>query len=133
MTGPTGNNQAMDAFLWPAILGGVLLAAVGLLRRRPLGRRPLPRRGVAAVLAVALAVGLGYWGSILLGYRWRLVQPPTPPPTTVLMPVAGKPAEPLAVGTALPPLRAAGWLNGPPPAPGDAGARVLVVDVWAHW
>lgn len=38
-----------------------------------------------------------------------------------------------AVGTPLPPLRAAGWLNGPAPKPGEFDGKVLVVDVWATW
>lgn len=40
---------------------------------------------------------------------------------------------PLEVGATLPPLQAEGWINGPAPAPGEPGIRLLVVDVWAVW
>lgn len=57
-----------------------------------------------------------------------------PEPAPAPPPYEGVPVTPpLGVGAALPPLRAAGWLNGPPPAPGQAGVRLLVVDVWALW
>jgi thiol-disulfide isomerase/thioredoxin len=47
---------------------------------------------------------------------------------------AARPATPpLKPGDPLPPLEAAGWLNGPPPAPGSPGVRLLVVDVWGIW
>ena len=39
----------------------------------------------------------------------------------------------LVVGDKLPPLRAAGWLNGPAPVPGAAGAKLLLVDLWGNW
>jgi thiol-disulfide isomerase/thioredoxin len=39
----------------------------------------------------------------------------------------------LKAGDTLPPLVAKGWINGPPPAIGANGQKLLVVDVWAHW
>src|SRR5260221_4743163 len=39
----------------------------------------------------------------------------------------------LNVGDPLPPLRAAGWINGPAPALDAPGMRLQVVDVWAAW
>lgn len=38
-----------------------------------------------------------------------------------------------AVGTPLPPIRAAGWLNGSAPAPGEFANKVVVIDAWASW
>lgn len=38
-----------------------------------------------------------------------------------------------AVGTPLPPIRAAGWLNGAAPEPGELANKVLVIDAWASW
>jgi hypothetical protein len=40
---------------------------------------------------------------------------------------------PLAAGEKLPPLEAAGWLNGSPPQPGAPGVRLIVLDVWTQW
>jgi hypothetical protein len=39
----------------------------------------------------------------------------------------------LAKGDKMPQLEAQGWLNGPPRPLGKGGARVLVIDFWAHW
>ena len=39
----------------------------------------------------------------------------------------------LDVGDPFPVLRPEGWLNGPPPPTGDAGVKLVVMDVWAHW
>lgn len=52
------------------------------------------------------------------------------------MPEVSTPVPPtpqLKVGDVLPPLVARGWINGPPPAVGAPGQKLLVVDVWAHW
>ncbi|HUR54801.1 MAG TPA: TlpA disulfide reductase family protein [Gemmataceae bacterium] len=55
--------------------------------------------------------------------------PPPEPPKYTPQPLTGA----LVVGDKLPPLQVAGWLNGPPPAPGSGGVKLLLVDVWAQW
>jgi thiol-disulfide isomerase/thioredoxin len=40
---------------------------------------------------------------------------------------------PIAVGSPLPTLAAAGWLNGEAPSPEALEGHVLVVHAWAHW
>lgn len=70
---------------------------------------------------------------------WLAVGCEPPPNARVETPDAPRPratgvaTPPLEVGAALPPLQAEGWVNGPPPAPGAAGTRLLVVDVWGTW
>lgn len=54
--------------------------------------------------------------------------PADPPPVPAPQPIPASP--PLKVGDVLPPLVAAGWVNGPPPEPGRG---LLLVDLWAHW
>jgi thiol-disulfide isomerase/thioredoxin len=39
----------------------------------------------------------------------------------------------LQPGHPAPPIRAAGWLNGEPPAEDSFKNKVVVVDAWAHW
>jgi len=39
----------------------------------------------------------------------------------------------LAAGARMPNLEAEGWLNGAPTPLGTGGAKVLVLDLWAHW
>ena len=39
----------------------------------------------------------------------------------------------LAAGDRMPHLEAEGWLNSAPALPGTGGAKVLVLDLWAHW
>jgi thiol-disulfide isomerase/thioredoxin len=39
----------------------------------------------------------------------------------------------LGKGSALPPIRAEGWLNGARPTPDSLKGKVLVIDAWAHW
>ena len=39
----------------------------------------------------------------------------------------------LAKGDKMPRLEAQGWLNGHPRQIGKGGAKVLVIDFWAHW
>ncbi|MFO0799065.1 MAG: TlpA disulfide reductase family protein [Gemmataceae bacterium] len=43
------------------------------------------------------------------------------------------PTPQLKVGDVLPPLEVKGWINGPPPAVGAPGQKLLLVDAWAHW
>lgn len=40
---------------------------------------------------------------------------------------------PLEPGDLLPLFEVEGWVNGPPPSPGAAGVKLLVVDLWSHW
>jgi thiol-disulfide isomerase/thioredoxin len=82
------------------------------------------RLPASAALAALLAAGCGP------------ADPPARPapaatPDSLLVPVEATP--PLKPGDALPPLVAAGWVNGPPPAVGAPGQALLVVDVWALW
>ena len=66
-------------------------------------------------------------------------EPTPPPPRPSLpddMPEVTTPVPPtpqLKVGDILPPLVTKGWINGPPPAVGAPGQKLLLVDVWAHW
>ncbi|MCA9172122.1 MAG: TlpA family protein disulfide reductase [Planctomycetales bacterium] len=39
----------------------------------------------------------------------------------------------LPLGSALPPLSAQGWINGPPPEPSDLRERAVVIVAWAYW
>lgn len=39
----------------------------------------------------------------------------------------------LSVGFSAPAIKAAGWLNGPPPSEAEMRGKVIVVDAWAHW
>jgi thiol-disulfide isomerase/thioredoxin len=60
------------------------------------------------------------------------------PWTSAASPAAEAPAAAsdlplLTVGTMAPPLQTEGWLNGAPPAPGSAGVKLIVLDVWADW
>ncbi|QDU22101.1 TlpA family protein disulfide reductase [Urbifossiella limnaea] len=43
------------------------------------------------------------------------------------------PTPQLKVGDVIPPLEVKGWINGPPPAVGAPGQKLLLVDVWAEW
>lgn len=43
------------------------------------------------------------------------------------------PTPQLKVGDLIPPLVAKGWINGPPPAVGAPGQKLLLIDAWAHW
>jgi len=43
------------------------------------------------------------------------------------------PVGPLVAGDNAPPLEAQGWLNGPCPALGADGPKLIVVDLWALW
>jgi thiol-disulfide isomerase/thioredoxin len=54
------------------------------------------------------------------------------PPSQPAM-VPGPKGEPLTPGDKLPLLKAAGWINGEPPAFGTPGVRLIVVDLWANW
>lgn len=45
----------------------------------------------------------------------------------------GLPAAGLPVGSPLPRIKAAGWLNGPAPRLGELNGKVLVIDAWASW
>ncbi len=77
--------------------------------------------GLALVLASALGCGLDS------------APPPPPAESDDLGRASGVASPPLRVGAVFPPLRAEGWLNGTPPAPGAPGVRLMVVDVWALW
>ena len=48
-------------------------------------------------------------------------------------PPGNYPVGPLVAGDNAPPLEALGWLNGPCPALGTDGPKVIVVDLWALW
>jgi thiol-disulfide isomerase/thioredoxin len=70
---------------------------------------------------------------------WGCGRPPEPEPTVdAASPPEGPPppvpaTPPLSPGDRLPPLTAAGWVNGPPPSLGAPGVRLLLVDLWGHW
>lgn len=68
---------------------------------------------------------------LLLALLFGCSQPPAPPAEPPYLPPPATP--PLKVGDPLPPLVVEGWVNGPPPAPGAAGVKLLVVDVWGVW
>jgi hypothetical protein len=88
----------------------------------------LPKRPLPATVALALVGGL----ICVLLVRWTPGMPPREIPPRPLPP-GSYPAGPLAAGEKAPPFEAAGWLNGPPPAPGSNGPRLIVADIWAHW
>jgi hypothetical protein len=85
-------------------------------------RAPISRRvGAGGVAITTLALG----AVVELAPRTPL----TLAPPAALRAGGAEPGGPLAQGAFLPPLRAAGWANGPPaPSP-----RLLVLDIWAHW
>lgn len=39
----------------------------------------------------------------------------------------------LQPGEKAPPLKAAGWLNGPAPTADELAGNLVVVDIWAYW
>lgn len=89
-------------------------------RTRP-PSRPRPARYLAlGALALSAALGCAEAPPAEGG------PPPTPQATGVATP-------PLKVGDLLPPLEAAGWINGEPSAPGAPGVRLHVVDAWGIW
>jgi hypothetical protein len=54
-------------------------------------------------------------------------------PPGVIGPGPVQASGPLVAGDEAPPLEAPGWLNGPCPALGGNGPKVIVVDIWAMW
>jgi hypothetical protein len=80
-------------------------------------------RRLAAIVAVAVVVAVV--AGIVYALRPVKDEPPAPPPIPGI--------NPLAAGQLLPVLAAEGWVDGPPPALGGSGPRVLVVDVFALW
>jgi thiol-disulfide isomerase/thioredoxin len=99
---------------------------------RSVFRQPVPPGISIPVIGLIALAGVG-GGYLLLRH---LNQPPGPrPPISKegmdLLPEGTYPADPLPPGTKVPPLAAAGWINGRPPAPG--GFRLLVLDLWADW
>lgn len=102
-----------------------------MVRSRSCWRRRLPCSVIVAAVTASLGAGL----LVLVGCGG----PPAaheadrPSPGRPALPAGSYPEGPLAVGAAAPDFAAAGWLNGAPPARGDGGARLVVVDVWAHW
>lgn len=59
--------------------------------------------------------------------------PSTPHSPAERLPDGSYPAGPLAAGTPLPPLQAAGWLHGEPQSTGKPLPRLVVLDIWSHW
>ena len=57
----------------------------------------------------------------------RRVIPVARPPTS--LPPGSYHDGPLPTGSVLPQLEVSGWVNGSPPA----RARLIVLDIWAHW
>jgi len=79
--------------------------------------------------AVVLAAAL-----LIAGCEPTPVPRPTNVPDDVPEVTTPVPSTPqLKVGDVLPPLVTKGWINGPPPAVGAPGQKLLLVDVWAHW
>ena len=129
--------------LYPLLLLPVVAAVLGalvlLLRRGAAARLTVPSWLAYGIAGTILAVGLVY--ALVLGFT-----PPWPPaPTNVVTPPefmmpggfrpppGSYPDGPLAAGERMPPLEARGWRNGEPPVPGADGAKVIVLDLWAHW
>ena len=84
-------------------------------------RFPRARRLALGVLAAFLALGCGTENR------------PGPEKDENRRRASGVATPALKVGDPLPPLRAEGWVNGPPPAPNSPGVRLLVVDAWGEW
>jgi thiol-disulfide isomerase/thioredoxin len=73
-------------------------------------------------------------GLFAIGCAAPSSDPPVPTAGTQSMEPVGPPrTELLTPGTPFPPLQAAGWVNGPPPAFDSPGVRGIVVDLWALW
>jgi thiol-disulfide isomerase/thioredoxin len=49
------------------------------------------------------------------------------------LPEGSYPVGPLAAGTPLPLMEAAGWIHGAPQQPGQSRPRLVVLDIWSHW
>src|SRR5262245_28918532 len=90
-----------------------------VLRRTPSLRWPLLATGFQ-VLSVGLIAGC-------------MQSPPATEQAPERATASGIATPPLKIGDPLPPLSAAGWLNGEPPAPNAPGVRLLVVDAWGSW
>jgi thiol-disulfide isomerase/thioredoxin len=98
------------------------------------GRLQLPVWLGAGSVGLLLGISLTLATLTLFGYlspqapKFLIVDASKMMPTT---PEIVETRPPMAVGTSVPPLRAAGWTNGPPP-PLDGG-RVHVLDIWGQW
>jgi hypothetical protein len=118
------------------VLGTGVAAAAWLFRKSARGRMPVPRAAAVGIPGGALALGLASLVLVFFAPPPRKsshsANPPLVPVLDQSMP-GSYPTAPLAVGDRAPDFEADGWLNGPPPIPGHGGARLVVVDIWAHW
>lgn len=109
-------------------MGAALLGLAALLRACRGAGHDLPRRTALLISAVTLLPPLAL-------ASWQMFAPAGRPhgPTTAARVFFPNPGAPLAPGDWLPELHANGWLHGELPRLGGDGARLLVLDVWAHW
>ena len=125
----------MEPYLIILSVGVLLGSATVLFRRTRRGQVEVPPRVTNGTLAIFLLLGLAYLSFVAFA-------PPRKTATSesLVIPIGDErpalgsyPIGPLVAGDELPPLEAAGWLNGPPPVPGKPGPRLILVDLWAHW
>jgi hypothetical protein len=119
------------AYLFVVLGGAALGVAAVALRRSSLARLRVPPR--AALALTGAAVGLGVGCVFLLDPALTPVHRGGPSEGPRPQGPPGSRAKALAPGSEAPPLKAAGWLNGPPPRPASGGPRLIVLDIWAHW
>jgi thiol-disulfide isomerase/thioredoxin len=83
---------------------------------------PAARRLAPGVLVLSACLGCGEAG-----------KPTAPEEPEHRLRASGVATPALKVGDVLPPLQAAGWVNGTPSAHDAPGVRLLVVDAWGAW
>ncbi len=131
----------------PLVIGGAALALLAGLLCRPSWRKwSLPPWAAWTIGTCVVAGGVGYGIVTTLGQNPGVFPSPGraggghPPPLgqkssmSLLLGRArrGLP-PPLPAGEKAPPIKARGWLNGPPPHLKDRNVRVMVVDIWGKW
>jgi hypothetical protein len=115
----------MILFLFIALLATITLVLRMLLREARGGKSSIPTWAVVGVAAALGSTGIGY------GVLVKHLERGTPVEETSRHRDGSEGV--LTRCEKAPAFEAEGWLNGRPPAPGDAGAQVIVVDLWALW
>ena len=118
-----------------ALTGAALIAAALLLRKSVLGRRRISPRAAVAMVGAVVALGIVYGYTAVFPARQQLGAPPNGGLMLGpgMLPPGEYPAGSLKIGDPAPPLLAQGWLNGPPPRPGEKQPKLILADLWASW